>query len=736
MTTTATLISADSAPPPDTSSVPAFVFPSELGTGAPPRLVSPGQDVHSLFGSSAGAEDVSWFLRTAKQPCVVGICAGIAGSKSAVTHTGAGPTVTASFTGSLTGPLLDAKIGVKVTASGVLGVGQIGYYLDGSGDFGQYAAVLPSEAAAVVTGLVDITNGAVLESYVANSLVGNHFDFTLPTAEVLTFPAGSLTGSLTGLKAATASVAAPVTYTAADLLAPGLALMASNPRKVTIKTTGGTPADAPASCTITGTRYGVVLSEVLAIGQVLNDVVSSVNAYDTITSIALLTGQGVGALLTFGYSAAYANAAEIADAANVLAVGAGLTGAFSIAETARGQFLSFSTTAVGVAAQVEIDDATSTGDTPLGFTSADDNLTATGAAATLPIPYLGITLTFAAGTYPLGDTYTMTATGPTASIAAITATETAIRNSGLAFGYVLPLVVPATADNARSLCDAQDALVSTWDTDANQPVFPIQITPGPFHVASATPATNAAAITANDTALLAAMSGQTSIGTVVPDDGYRTGTRLLGRYRRPAALGLAYMLSRFLLSDDPGAATHGSIPEWSLTAPDGVTLARDQANPTTAIQLGGSQGPGFTVLQNVNGLPRVKRGVTRAGVSSRLVDLGPGLRMGRRGQAVLYNTAKTQVENENFPTNASGQIIDGVRNALVGTFTDPLDAALRTPPLALNASSVTVTIDAAEVIANTRNITVTAVLQKLGSAENVTITAIVAGVVQSTTITG
>ena len=196
------------------------------------------------------------------------------------------------------------------------------------------------------------------------------------------------------------------------------------------------------------------------------------------------------------------------------------------------------------------------------------------------------------------------------------------------------------------------------------------------------------------------------------------------------------MLSRFLLSDDPGAATHGSIPEWSLTAPDGVTLARDQANPTTAIQLGGSQGPGFTVLQNVNGLPRVKRGVTRAGVSSRLVDLGPGLRMGRRGQAVLYNTAKTQVENENFPTNASGQIIDGVRNALVGTFTDPLDAALRTPPLALNASSVTVTIDAAEVIANTRNITVTAVLQKLGSAENVTITAIVAGVVQSTTITG
>ncbi|WP_196302718.1 hypothetical protein, partial [Streptococcus pneumoniae] len=79
-------------------------------------------------------------------------------------------------------------------------------------------------------------------------------------------------------------------------------LMASNPRKITIKTTGGTPADAPASCTITGTRYGVELTEVLAIGQLLNDVVSSVNTYDAITSIALLAGQGIGALLTLGYS--------------------------------------------------------------------------------------------------------------------------------------------------------------------------------------------------------------------------------------------------------------------------------------------------------------------------------------------------------------------------------------------------------------------------------------------------
>jgi len=408
---------------------------------------------------------------------------------------------------------------------------------------------------------------------------------------------------------------------------------------------------------------------------------------------------------------------------------------FSIYETATGQYLMATSDDLGSGITMTIAEDGDI-DLELGFTAADDNLTTTGAAATLVIPYVGITLTFASGTYVYNDTYTMTTTGPTASVAAITATETLIRNSGYAFGYILPLVIPTTAGNARTLCDAQDALVSTWDTDANQPIFPIQLTPGPFHTASATPATNAANITANDTALVTAFDGQTSIGTVVPDDGYRTGTKVLGRYRRPAALGVAYMMSRFLLSDAPGAATHGVIPEWSLTAPDGVTLARDQANPTTVIELGGSQGPGFTVLQNVNGSPRVKRGVTRAGTTSRLVDLGPGLRMGRRGQAVLYNPAKTTVENENYPTDANGRIPERVRKALEGSFETDLGAALLTPPLNLNASSVDVTIDDAEIIANTHNVTVTAVLQKLGSAENVTITAVVAGVVQGTTIQG
>ncbi len=127
-------------------------------------------------------------------------------------------------------------------------------------------------------------------------------------------------------------------------------------------------------------------------------------------------------------------------------------------------------------------------------------------------------------------------------------------------------------------------------------------------------------------------------------------------------------------------------------------------------------------------------GVTRAGVTSRLVDLGPGLRMGRRGQQVLYETAKNGIENETFATDAAGKLLEALRLALEAAFFNDLNEALLTPTANLHASSVAVEIDAAEKIANTKNVSVKATLQKLGVAENVTIRAIVAGTVVSTTI--
>lgn len=612
MTVSATLASGDSAPLPNTSAIPAFIFPSETGAGSVFQF-DPGDDVHSSIGASAGSESVYWFLRNAKQPCVVGIATGTPGSKSAIVHVGSGPTVTASYTGGIAGPLVTASIGVKVIDGGLNGAASVGYFLDGSGDFAQYAAPIPQEAPAVLVGDVDLT-GLTLSTLNATTLV-----FSAPAALTVTFV--------------------------------------------------------------------------------------------TPTSVQ-----------------------DIADQINAQAITATTVHRAELYETADDTFLRLYTTTSGVGVTMTINHATSTGEAILGFSVASANVTTTGAAATLPLAFTGITLTFAAGTYIANDTYTMTTTGPTASTSALSVAAAAVRSSDYPFGYIAPLIEASTASNSRGICDMLDALVTTWDTDDEAAIFPIQLTPGHFHVASTSAATSATNIATADQALLAAFANQVSFGTVVPGDGYRVGTKLTGSYRAPALLGVAYMLSAFRLSDDPGAATHGAIPEWSLMAPDGVTMARDQANPRTVNKLGGSRGPGYTVLSTVLGVPRVKRGVTRAGLTSRLVDLGPGLRMGRRGQQILYQTAKNGVENQTYQTGADGRLLEGVRRALEGAFEADLGDALLTPPENLNASSVDVEIVSSEVIANTSNITVKATLQKLGSAENVTIRAFVAGTVVSTTL--
>mgnify|MGYP001572497798 CR=1 FL=1 len=118
MTVAAALASGDIAPPPDASAIPAFLFPTETGLAGAYQF-SPGDDVHASLGSSLGAEGVGWFLRNAKQPCVVGVCEATPGTKSAIVHTGSGPTVTAGYAGSLTGPLLSLIISMKVLVGGL-----------------------------------------------------------------------------------------------------------------------------------------------------------------------------------------------------------------------------------------------------------------------------------------------------------------------------------------------------------------------------------------------------------------------------------------------------------------------------------------------------------------------------------------------------------------------------------------------------------------------------------------
>lgn len=106
--------------------------------------------------------------------------------------------------------------------------------------------------------------------------------------------------SATGLKNAAATVADVVTYTAADLKSAGKADMLANPRTITFTTAGVTPADAPANVVITGTDVdGNSISETLSLAQVA-DIVESVKAYKTITSLVFPAAQGTAATIAIG----------------------------------------------------------------------------------------------------------------------------------------------------------------------------------------------------------------------------------------------------------------------------------------------------------------------------------------------------------------------------------------------------------------------------------------------------
>lgn len=126
----------------------------------------------------------------------------------------------------------------------------------------------------------------------------------------------ALAADAVGLRAATATVAAPVTLTSVDLLAPGLAAIALYPRRLTFTTGGGTPADAPANVVITSEDgYGNVTTEVLALSQIAG-AVTSVFAYDgTDITLAFPTADGTDATIAIGYAEGVHNSV---DAGNVL----------------------------------------------------------------------------------------------------------------------------------------------------------------------------------------------------------------------------------------------------------------------------------------------------------------------------------------------------------------------------------------------------------------------------------
>jgi hypothetical protein len=120
------------------------------------------------------------------------------------------------------------------------------------------------------------------------------------TVEEFTNPA---TAAINAIKLAIASVAAAVTYSAAQLDGAVGQGVLNPPRNITVTTAGTTPADAPATATINGIDVnGKAISETITVSQTAATAAGA-KAFSKVTSIVLPVADGAGATLAFGFGA-------------------------------------------------------------------------------------------------------------------------------------------------------------------------------------------------------------------------------------------------------------------------------------------------------------------------------------------------------------------------------------------------------------------------------------------------
>lgn len=618
---TVTIRSGDSAALANPALLPMVLGCSRGGTVGQVYTFDPGNDVVGTLRGGTGCDFVLALLRESQGRVFYMPCTPTWTPAPSIAHVGTGPTVSCALTAGEPGCFDDYTIRMTVRQGGAGGEGaSMDVAYDGATNV--ETLLIPAENAATLRGKVDITRGAVLN--------GLTLPFTAPAAKTLTFPTGTLTASAAGLQAATATVAAIVTITANSLTAAGVALVnAANGAPLTFTTAGVTPANAPANIALEGNdENGNFVSETLVLSQIAG-VVTSVHRYqlDATFRGVFPAADGVAATIAIGYADTYGTAQSIVDAFNAQAASAPLAMSARVASTASAQYLEVYSTAAGSGVSATIDGA-GTACAALGFTaSAPSNLTADGSAATVSIPFTGLTYTFPVGVYVVGDTYTATCVGPRASVQALANGATAARNNyrNAKFGF---LVVAQPAPDALTCAATEVALASltsTWSADPTNAIFVTPVVGAPFFAASPVTATNNAAILAADGALLAACAATgANFGNIATCDAYIPGSTSLhaGSIRRTATLSWAakHAASAKLAAD----VGDGLIPEATLLGPDLLTLARDESTATT--KLGGGGGPGFSAIGSTldgYGYAQFFPGATRAGNTSRLRYIGP-----------------------------------------------------------------------------------------------------------------
>lgn len=669
---TTKIISGDAVAVGSPAQVPCLLACSSVAAPGKCFAFDPGDNPVPTLGAGLVSDALLYLLRRSAQRVVVAIAAATWTAAPSVAHlsatggSGTGPVVTVALGAGQPGCLDDMPaLTLRIATGGPLGTAQGSIAYDGGSGVEDFT--LPVEGPAVLRGTMDISLGA--------SISGQTLLWSAPAVETVTFSTGSLVAAPAGLKAATATVASIVTLGPSDLLVAGLAALAAHPRRLTFLTAGGTPADAPATVSITGTfPDGTAASEVLILSQTAGAVTSGAT-YASIVSIVYAAADGTGATIAIGYFDAHASPAEIVADFNAGAIAAPLDVRARAAQTGTGTYLELYSVFTGMSITETINPSSSADFPALGFTSGAGNLTATGTAATYPLPTVGLVLTFPVGTYIVNESYVMIAVGPRASVSALKNAAIAAHDQFAInpFGFLMTAQPSDSAGNAVTLVATFETLRAAWLADPNTPRDVYFGVGGPWHTASSVTATNATNITTNDNALVSAFStAAASANSVAVDDVYFPGSAFLapGFFRRSAVL--AWAVKRASANRIAATVAEGIVPDATLTGGDGLTMARDQNSAVVHIE--GLDGPGFFALKSAadDGSVKFALGATRAGKTSRLRhdgDFAVCCETARLAQAIV----KPWEGQRPGVNSLTGQMVDSDRNSRAGQ----VDAGIR-----------------------------------------------------------
>lgn len=291
-------------------------------------------------------------------------------------------------------------------------------------------------------------------------------------------------------------------------------------------------------------------------------------------------------------------------------------GSPQLATIIAGRFLKVASATKGASSSMTI--GAGTANTALGLTAGAN----AGGASVVVLPGTNLKLTFpATSSYVLDTVYTCTVTGPRVALEDVLIAMDALK-AGYQTAPFSTIEIPqpcADGHDLRTWSGQLNAKVLSWQTGDFKAIVRVKIG-GPLGTRGP------AGIAANDLDVKNAMIGDASDTVdVAHGDGYLQGQYYIGSFRRSPVQHLAQQFAAFSLSEDPGNATFGALKQFSITSPDydaatgAGFIARDEN--TATVKMGGSAGPGFSVVKTKPDGAYFVRGVSRAGSGSLFVDI-------------------------------------------------------------------------------------------------------------------